>query len=119
MTKSIWSIMLSVFSLKKAVVFYKKTVRLGRKFEYSSYADFQCSEVEIGLVSSRKEKRCMEDAPSVEFFVNDVGTVYEAVGKKGVILVKEPHDEPWEGRKASFLDSHGNLLEIMQIGWKK
>ena len=94
MIKSIWGITLSVFNLKEVVVFYEKTLGLNKKYEYSSYAGFQCGGVEIGLRSSRKEKGRIEDAPSVEFFVDDVDAVYGTLEKKGVDFVKEPHDEP-------------------------
>jgi len=94
MIKSIWGITLSVVNLKEVVVFYEKTLGLNKKYEYSSYAGFQCGGVEIGLRPSRKEKGRIEDAPSVEFFVDDVDAVYGTLEKKGVGLVKEPHNEP-------------------------
>ena len=119
MIKSIWGITLAVFNLKEAVAFYEKTLGLNKKYEYSSYAGFQCDGVEIGLRPGRKEKGRIEDAPSVEFFVDDVDAVYRTLKKKGVDFVKKSHNEPWGGREASFLDPDGNLLEIVQIDWKK
>ncbi len=119
MIKSVWGITLSVSDLKKAIVFYEKTLGLSKKYEYSSYAGFQCGGVEIGLRPSRKERGRIEDAPSIEFFVDDVDTIYEILKKKGVDFVKKPHDEPWGGREASLLDPDGNILEFMQIDWKK
>jgi len=115
MIKSIWGITLSVFNLKEADVFYEKTLWLNKTYEYSSYAGFQCGGVEIGLRPGRKEKGRIEDAPSVEFFVDDVDAVYGALEKKGVDFVKEPHDEPWGGREASFLDPNRNLLEMCKL----
>lgn len=119
MINNVRCITLSVSDLKTAVDFYEKTLGLNKKYEYPSYAGFQCGGMEIGLRSGRKEKEHIEDAPSIEFFVDNVDAVYEALKKKGVNFVKEPHDEPWGGREASFLDLDGNLLEIVQISWKK
>ncbi len=119
MIKCVWGVTLSVSDLKKAVEFYEKTLGLNKKYEYSSYAGFQCGGVEIGLRPGRKEKGRIEDAPSIEFLVDDVDAVYRELKGKGVNFVKEPHDEPWGGREAGFLDLDGNLLEIMQVHWKK
>ncbi|MFQ6068440.1 MAG: VOC family protein [Candidatus Bathyarchaeia archaeon] len=119
MIKSVWGITLSVSDLKKAIDFYEKVLGLNKKYEYSSYAGFQCGGVEIGLKPGRKEKRRIEDAPSIEFYVDNVDIVYQNLKRKGVNFVEDPHDEPWGGREASFLDPDGNLLEIMQINWKK
>jgi catechol 2,3-dioxygenase-like lactoylglutathione lyase family enzyme len=119
MIQSVWSITLSVSNLGKAVVFYEETLGLTKKYEYSSYAGFQCGGVEIDLSTGRKEKGRLEDAPSVEFIVDDVDVAYKTLKRKGVKFVKEPHDEPWGGRESSFLDPDGNLLEIVQIDWKR
>ena len=119
MINNVRCITLSVSDLKTAVDFYEKALGLSKKYEYPSYAGFQCGGVEIGLRPGRKEKGHIEDAPSIEFFVDNIDSVYEALKKKGVNFVKEPHDEPWGGREASFLDPDGNLLEIVQISWKK
>jgi catechol 2,3-dioxygenase-like lactoylglutathione lyase family enzyme len=119
MIKNVWGITLYVSDLRKAAEFYEKTPGFNKKYEYSSYVGFECGGVEIGLRPGRKEKRRIEDAPSVEFFVDDVDATFEALRNKGVKFIKDPHDEPWGGRMASFLDPDGNLLEIMQINWKK
>jgi len=117
--KSVWGLTLAVSNLAKAVVFYEEILGLNKKYEYESYAGFQCGGVEIGLRPGRKKKGFLEDAPSIEFLVDDVDAVYQTLKSKGVKFVEEPHDEPWGGREAAFLDPDGNLLEIMQINWKK
>jgi len=119
MIKTVWCVTLRVSDLIKASAFYEKILGLDKKYEYSSYAGFQCGGVEIGLSPGRKESKPIEDAPSVEFLVDDVGLTYNALKKKGVNFVKEPHDEPWGGRQASFLGPDGNLLEIVQLNCAK
>jgi len=119
MIKTVWCVTLKVSDLKKAIAFYGKILGLDKKYEYSSYAGFQCGGVEIGLSPGRRESKPVEDAPSVEFVVEDVDAAYETLKRKGVRFVKEPHDEPWGGRQASFLDPDGNLLEIVQVDWAK
>jgi lactoylglutathione lyase len=118
MIKSVWCITLYVSDLKNAIKFYEKTLGLTKKYEYSSYAGFQCGGVEIGLIPKEKMK-ASKDSPTVEFLVDDVDKFYDELKKKGVNTINPPHDEPWGGRQASFKDPDGNLLEIVQINWKK
>lgn len=119
MIKSVWGVTVSVSNLKKATNFYERILGLNKKYEYSSYVGFKCGGLEIGLRPGRKTKGHVENTHSIEFFLDNVDAVFEALKKKGVVFVKEPHDEPWGGREASFLDPDGNLLKIMQIDWKK
>lgn len=119
MIKSVWGVTLYVSNLKEAIAFYEKTLGLSKKYEYSSYAGFQCGGAEVGLRPGRKEKGHIEDAPSIQFFVDNVDAVYEKLRKRGVNFAKEPHAEPWGDREAGFLDPDGNLLEIVQIDWRK
>ncbi len=119
MIKSAWSVTLWVSNLKKATNFYERILGLNKKYEYSSCVGFKCGGLEIGLRPGRKTKEPVENAFSIQFFVDNVDAVCEALKEKDVVFVKEPHDEPWGGREASFLDPDGNLLEIMQIDWKK
>ncbi len=90
MIKSVWGITLSVSDLKKAVSFYERTLGLNKKYEYSSYAGFQCGGVEIGPRPGGKKKERIEGAPSIEFFVNNVDAVYQKLKKKGVKSSKNP-----------------------------
>jgi uncharacterized glyoxalase superfamily protein PhnB len=48
-----------------------------------------------------------------------VKSTYGRLKKKGVVFTKELHEEPWGGKEAAFLDPDGNVLEIVQINWKK
>ena len=119
MIKSVWGVTLSVSNLREAIAFYEKTLGLNKKYEYSSYAGFQCGGVEVGLTRDKKEKGHIAGAPSIQFLVDNVDAVYEELRKKGVDFVRSPHDEPWGGREAGFLDPDGNLLEVVQIDWRK
>jgi len=109
---------LCVSDLKKAVAFYEKTLGLNKKYEYSSYAGFDCGGVEIGLRPKEKVKS-EEDASSIQFMVDNVDETYRTLKAKGVRFVKEPHDEIWGARQATFVDLDGNTLEITQINWEK
>lgn len=120
MIKTVWCITFYVSDLKKAVEFYEETLGLEKKYEYSSYAGFECGGVEIGLVPRPEE--CKHFAPkpvAVEFLVENVEKFYEELKNKGVRFTRELHDEPWGGRQASFTDPDGNVLEIVQIDWEK
>jgi len=121
MLKRIWSITLPVSNLKKAVEFYEKTLGLNKKYEYNSYAGFDCGGIEIGLrpVKNPIEKEKNENLPSLDFFVDNVDATYQTLKEKGVKFTQPPHDEPWGGRVATFIDLDKNVLTIVQINWQK
>ena len=118
MIKRIWGVTFNVSDLEKAAAFYEKTLGLNKKYEYSSYVGLDCGGIEIGL-RPREGMKPSEHMPSVEFLVDDVDDVCQTLRNKGVKFTREPHDEPWGGREASFRDPDGNVLEIMQIDWEK
>ncbi len=55
----------------------------------------------------------------MEFLVENVERFYEELKGKGVKFTRELHEEPWGGKQATFTDSDGNILEIVQIDWEK
>jgi catechol 2,3-dioxygenase-like lactoylglutathione lyase family enzyme len=119
MIKCVWCITFYVSDLKRSAGFYEKTLGLEKKYTYSSYVGFQCGNLEIGLIpKSKTEERAELTSPSVEFLVDDVDKTCKELKDKGVNFIKEPHDEPWGGRQASFTDPDGNVLEIVQITGK-
>jgi catechol 2,3-dioxygenase-like lactoylglutathione lyase family enzyme len=118
MIKTVWCITFYVSDLKRAIEFYQKMLGLTKKYEYSSYVGFECGSVEIGLIP-KKTVEIGENAPTVEFAVDDVDHFCEMLRMKGIDIVNPPHDEQWGGRQASFKDPDGNLLEIVQIDWEK
>jgi catechol 2,3-dioxygenase-like lactoylglutathione lyase family enzyme len=116
----VWCITFYVSDLEKAKRFYEKTLGLEKKYEYSSYVGFECGGVEIGLIPKlEKGQKVGPLSPPVEFIVDDVERVYNELKQKGVNFVKELHEEPWGGKQATFTDPDGNVLEIVQIDWKK
>jgi catechol 2,3-dioxygenase-like lactoylglutathione lyase family enzyme len=120
MIKCIWCITFYVSDLKKATKFYEEILGLRKKYEYSSYVGFQCGNLEIGLIPKLKtRKRASSNSPHVEFLVDDVDKAYKKLKDSGVKFIKEPHDEPWGGRQASFMDLDGNILEIVQMSWER
>lgn len=120
MIKTVWCITFYVSNLRKAAKFYEETLGLEKKYEYSSYVGFECGGVEVGLIPKLEERQKVSPlSPAVEFLVDDVEKTYNELKKKGVKFVKELHEEPWGGRQATFTDPDGNILEIVQINWKK
>ncbi len=113
MINNVRSITLSLSNLKAAVDFYEKTLGLNNKYDYTSYVGFQCRSIEVRLRPSRKETEHIRDVLFIEFFVDNVDAIYKTLEKKGVNFVKEPHDEPWRGREASFLDPDESFLEVV------
>jgi catechol 2,3-dioxygenase-like lactoylglutathione lyase family enzyme len=120
MIKTVWSITLHVSDMKRAVKFYEETLGLEKKYEFSSYAGFECGGVEIGLIPASGETRKTSLMwPSVEFLVDDVDKFCGRLSRAGVEFIEGLHDEPWGGRQASFADPDGNMLEIAQMDWKR
>jgi len=118
MIRRIWDITFAVTDLKRAVDFYENVLGLQKKYEYASYAGFDCGGVEIGLQPGEKTEEII-DAPCVDFLVDDVDETYRLLKGKGVKFSKEPHDTPWGGRIALFRDPDGNPLQLVQIHWRK
>ncbi|MEM2202067.1 MAG: VOC family protein [Candidatus Bathyarchaeia archaeon] len=117
--KTVWCITFYVSDLKKAAQFYEEILGLEKKYEYSSYVGFECGGVEIGLIPKLKKGERASLSLSVEFLVDDVEKFYNELKSKGVKFVKELHEEPWGGKQATFTDTDGNILEIVQINWEK
>ena len=118
MIKTIWCVTFCVSDLRRAIDFYEKALGLTKKYEYSSYAGFECGNVEIGLIPKEKVE-IGKDAAIIEFMVDNVDRFCETMRMKNVDIVEPPHNEQWGGRQASFKDPDGNILEVVQINWEK
>lgn len=118
MIKTVWNVTFYVSDLEKAARFYEETLGLEKKYSYSSYVGFECGGVEIGLIP-KSEKKASAVSASIGFLVDDVEKAYNELKKKGVKFTRKLHDETWGGRQASFEDVDGNVLEIVQLDWKK
>jgi len=72
MIKTVWGITLYVSDLEKAKRFYEETLGLEKKYEYSSYAGFECGGVEIGLIPKlEKGQKVSPLSPPVNFLVDE------------------------------------------------
>jgi catechol 2,3-dioxygenase-like lactoylglutathione lyase family enzyme len=119
MIKTVWSITFYVSDLKKAARFYEETLGLERKYEFSSYVGFECGGVEIGLIPKPKGGAPCDTSPTVQLLVDDVDQSCRELKMRGVEFTKEPHDETWGGRQATFKDPDGNVIEPTVIDWRK
>jgi predicted enzyme related to lactoylglutathione lyase len=113
-----WDVTFTVSDLERAVDFYEHVLGLPKKYQYSSYASFDCSGVEIGLVPGQVPVS-QEGMPCFDFLVQDVDEAYRVLGKRSVRFTKEPHDTVWGGRIALLADLDGNVLQLVQIDWPK
>jgi predicted enzyme related to lactoylglutathione lyase len=114
----IWDVTFTVADLERAVDFYENVLGLQKKYQFSTYAGFDCGGVEIGLVPGRTTE-VQEDAPCVDFLVRDVDEAHRTLSERGVRFLKEPHDTLWGSRIALFTDPAGNVLQLVQIDWPK
>jgi catechol 2,3-dioxygenase-like lactoylglutathione lyase family enzyme len=114
----IWDVTFTVSDLDRAVDFYGRVLELPKKYQFSSYAGFDCGGVEIGLVPGDVAED-QAGAPCVDLLVRDVDEVYRLLRGRDVRFLKEPHDTVWGGRIALFSDPDGNRLQPVQLDWPK
>ena len=114
----VWDVTFTVSDLERAVDFYERVLGLSKKYQFSTYAGFDCGGVEIGLIPGTPAGE-QEGAPCVDFLVRDVDAAYRTLRERGVRFLKEPHDTPWGGRIALFADPDGNVLQLVQIDWPR
>jgi uncharacterized glyoxalase superfamily protein PhnB len=117
MIKTIWGVTFCLSDLRKAINFYKKTLKLTKKYEYSSYADLEYGGVEAELILKGKVE-IGENYPTVEFTAENFDRPCETMETKDVEILESPHDEQWGSRQMSFKDSDGNILGVVQINWE-
>jgi predicted enzyme related to lactoylglutathione lyase len=113
----VWDVTFTVSDLERAVEFYERILELPKKYQFSTYAGFDCGGVEIGLRPGTPVGE-QEGAPCVNFLVRDVDEACRTLRERGVRLLKEPHDTPWGGRIALLADPDGNRLQLVQIDWR-
>ena len=114
----VWDVTFTVSDLQRAVDFNENVLGLPKKYQFATYAGFDCGGVEIGLRPGTPIRE-QEGTPCVDFLVQDVDEVYRALHKQGIRFLKEPHDVPWGGRTALFSDPDGNVLQLVQIDWHR
>jgi catechol 2,3-dioxygenase-like lactoylglutathione lyase family enzyme len=112
----VWDITFTVSNLSQAVRFYQDVLGLRKKYQFGTYAGFDCGGVEIGLLPGRQAQPSREE-PCVDFLVDDVDEAYHRLRERGVTFVKEPEDTLWGGRIARFTDPDGHALQLVQIDW--
>jgi catechol 2,3-dioxygenase-like lactoylglutathione lyase family enzyme len=119
MLMRIWDITFTVSNLEQAVDFYENILGLAKKYHYpNNYAGFDCGGVEIGLVPGVPPET-QEGMPCIDFTVEDVDASFRTLNERGVTFVNQPHDTAWGGRIALFADPDGNLMQLVQIDWRK
>lgn len=119
MIKRIWDVTLTVTDLKRATYFYEDVLGLQKKYEFQDYMGFDCGGVEIGLKTWGALEKTRKGEPCVDFLVDNVDESYRILREKGVSFTEEPHDTAWGGRITVFLDPDGNILQLVQIDWRK
>ena len=115
----VWNITFTVSDLECAADFYEHVLGLPKKYQFSSYAGFDCGGVEIGLQPGTPA-RAQQGVPCVDLLVSDIDEAYKTLCEKGVTFIKEPHDTLWGSRIALFADPDGNVLQLVQMmDWHK
>ena len=114
----VWDVTFTVSDLRRSIDYYENVLGLAKKYEFETYAGFDCGGVEIGLVPGRTSKVHSEE-PCVDFLVRDLDEAYGVLRARGVRFVKEPHGTQWGGRIALFTDPDGHLLQLVQINWSE
>ena len=114
----VWDVTFTTADLDRAADFYENFLGLTKKYQFSNYVGFDCGGVEIGLQPGTPATGD-ESGPLVDLLVQDIEQAHRALRDRGVRFLKEPHDTPWGGRIALFADPDGNLLQLVQIDWRR
>ena len=114
----VWDVTFTVSNLERAVDFYEHILKLPKKYQYTTYAGFDCGGLEIGLAPGEGPAD-QTGMPCLSFMVRDVDAVYQTLCGRGVRFLKEPHDTAWGSRIALFTDPDGNVLQLVQIDWPR
>ncbi|UCC64518.1 MAG: VOC family protein [Anaerolineae bacterium] len=112
----VWDVTFTVSDLQRAVHFYENVLGLQKKYQFSTYAGFDCGGVEIGLAPGRTTKP-QADAPCLDFLVGDLDKAHRQLRDRGVQFTKEPHDTAWGSRIAQFTDPDCHVLQLVQVDW--
>ena len=120
--KQIGAITLFVEDIDVAKEFYTKVFDLPVYYEDPNSAVFQFGETLINLLVSSEAPELIapatvasQDSGSRFQFtlsVDNVDSVCEELGTRGVKLLNGPQDRPWGIRTASFVDPGGHVWEI-------
>jgi catechol 2,3-dioxygenase-like lactoylglutathione lyase family enzyme len=120
--KQIGAITLFVEDIDVAKEFYTKVFDLPVYYEDPNSAVFQFGETLINLLVSSEAPELIapatvasQDSGSRFQFtlsVDNVDSVCEELGTRGVKLLNGPQDRPWGIRTASFVDPGGHIWEI-------
>jgi len=120
--KQIGAITLFVEDIDAAKEFYTKVFDLPVYYEDPNSAVFQFGETLINLLVSSEAPELIapatvasQDSGSRFQFtlsVDNVDSVCEELGTRGVKLLNGPQDRPWGIRTASFVDPGGHIWEI-------
>jgi catechol 2,3-dioxygenase-like lactoylglutathione lyase family enzyme len=108
---------LNVRDVARAERFYGETLGLPHVFTFGDLAFFDMNGTRLYL--HRKDEDEWQPGSILYFVVEDIGTAYEELGRRGVELSEPPHrifvheDTGIEEWMAFFADGEGNTLALM------
>ena len=121
---SIAAITLFVEDLDSAKSFYQEVFGLPIHYEDENSAVFEFGATLVNLLKATEAQGLIEPAlvssrdAGVRFQftlgVDDVDSMSEELGRRGVELLNGPMNRPWGIRTASFRDPGGHIWEIAQ-----
>ena len=119
---AISAVTLFVEDLEAARRFYVEVFGLPVFYEDEASAVFRFGDTLVNLLQATEATELVEPAPvaspetGVRFQftlgVDDVDTMCDELGRRGVELLNGPLDRPWGIRTASFRDPGGHVWEI-------
>lgn len=119
---AISAVTLFVEDLEAARRFYVEVFGLPAFYEDEASAVFKFGDTLVNLLQATQATELVEPAPvaspetGVRFQftlgVDDVDTMCDELGRRGVELLNGPLDRPWGIRTASFRDPGGHVWEI-------
>ncbi len=108
------NITLRVSDMDEAKAFYEGALGLPKRWGWPNFVVFDVGGVRFSLAPGGR-RGPKEDAPDIEFLVDDVDDTYNVLRGRGVKFLGEPKDQYWGGRTATFLDPDENRFTLVQL----
>lgn len=112
----IGQIAVPVSDLRRAIEFYRDTLRMKFLFDVPNMAFFDCAGVRLLLTLPEEVEADMQSS-IIYYTVPDINTTHSVLESRGVEFISEPHliakmpdHDLW---MAFFNDSEGNTLALM------
>lgn len=116
MIRGIAGVIIWTANVERLGGFYRDVLDMKPVSQRDGFVAFQFGDLRLSI-SDHSE---VDDGPKdplrimVNLAVDDIHSAYRRLRKRGVEFLREPEKEHWGGYIATFKDSDGNVLQLLQ-----